>query len=134
MELDSSVEMFNDAPKQALKFPIIQAMMTPLLRLTFGKRKFSDIVSMKRPLKTRLYNLSQNAKFADSSTLSQNVINYLVKCFSNCVAQNKGNAKAIQSNTSALFPVSYKTFPNYFLVDFQFRSSGLGQSVLSIMV
>ena len=67
---------------------------------------------MKRSLTTRLYNLSHNAKFADSSILSQKVINYLVKCFSYVIAQNKGNAKAIKANIACIVPHTFGDHKN----------------------
>ena len=57
---------------------------------------------MKRSLTTRLYNLKQSAKFPDSSTLSTKVINYLVKCFSYAITQNKGNPKEIEKTIKCI--------------------------------
>ena len=60
-------------------------------KVPYPVEKWTDIVHAKRSLTTtRLYNLSQRGKFVNSSTLSQKVINYLVKCFSYSVSQNKG--------------------------------------------
>ena len=62
---------------------------------------------MKRSSTTRLYNLSHNITFAGSSILSQKVTNYLVKCFSYGVAQNKGNPKAIQATINCFVPHAF---------------------------
>ena len=57
-------------------------------KVPYPVEKWTDIVHAKRSLTTRLYNLSQHGKFVNSSTLSQKVINYLVKCFAYSVSQN----------------------------------------------
>ena len=54
-------------------------------KVPYPVEKWTDIVHTKRSLTTRLYNLSQHGKFVNSSTLSQKVINYLVKCFIVCL-------------------------------------------------
>ena len=95
MEPDSAVQMFNDAPKQKAKYSVYTGDDDSTTeahirqKVTYGVEKFSDVVHMKRSLATRLYNLSQHGKFPNSSTLSQKVINYLVKCFSYSIAQKK---------------------------------------------
>ena len=61
---------------------------------------------------TRLYNLSQRGKFVNSSTLSQKVINYLVKCFSYSVSQNKGNPSALQKSFKCILPHSFGNHEN----------------------
>jgi len=115
MEPASAVEMFINAPKQKVKYAFYTGDNDPTTethirqKVSYGDKKFSDIVHFKRSLTTRLYNLSHNAKFADSFILSQKVINYLVKCFSYGVAQNKGNAKAIQAPLTVLFPTLLAT-------------------------
>ena len=67
-------------------------------KVPYPVEKWTDIVHAKRSLTTRLYNLSQRGKFVNSSTLSQKVINYLVKCFTYSVSQNKGNPSALQKS------------------------------------
>ena len=62
---------------------------------------------MKRSLTTRLYNLKQNARFLNSSTLSQKVINYLVKCFSHAITQNKGNSVEIKKTIECIVPHAF---------------------------
>ena len=62
---------------------------------------------MKRSWTTQLCNLSQNAKFADSSILSQKLISYPVKCFSYGVVQNKGNAKEIKATINCSVPHAF---------------------------
>ncbi len=66
--------------------------------------KYLDIIHIKRSLSTCLYNLSQRIKFPKCSTLSQKVINYLVKCFSYSVHQNKDDKPEL-SKSSQLFPM-----------------------------
>lgn len=65
-------------------------------KVPYPVKKWTEIVHAKRSLTTRLYNLSQYGKFVNSSTLLQKVINYLVKCFTYSVSQNKGNPSALQ--------------------------------------
>ena len=69
--------------------------------------KWTDIVHAKKSLTTRLYNLAQRGKFTNSSALSQKVINYLVKCFSYCVTQNKGNPLALQTALKSIVPHAF---------------------------
>ena len=69
--------------------------------------KWTDIVHAKRSLTTRLYNLAQRGKFTNSSALSQKVINYLVKCFSYCVTQNKGNPLALKTVLKSIVPHAF---------------------------
>ena len=57
---------------------------------------------------TRLYNISQHNNFTDCSPLTQKVINYLVKCFSYCVAQNKGNPVELKKSLSQIIPHSFR--------------------------
>ena len=55
----------------------------------------------KRSLTTRLYNLSQ-----------QKVINYLIKCFTYSVSQNKGNPSALQKSLQSILPHSFGNHKN----------------------
>jgi len=99
MEPDAAVELFNRAPTQAVKFSIYtgddgsttEAHIRQ--KVAYRVEKFRYIIHMNRSLTTRLYNLSQNAKFDNCSPLSQKVINHLVKCFSYAISQNKGDSK-----------------------------------------
>ena len=96
MEPDSAAEMFNNAPQENIKFATYTGDDDSTTeahirqKVSYNVEKLSDIVHTKRSLTTRLYNLSQRAKFPNSSVLSQKVINYLVKCFAYGIAQNKG--------------------------------------------
>ena len=60
----------------------------------------------------QILNYTISTKFADSSILSQKVINYLVKCFSYGVAQNKGDAKAIQATINCIVPHAFGDHKN----------------------
>ena len=114
----SAVEMFNNAPKQKVKYAFYTGDDDSTTeahirqKVSYGVEKFSDIIHMKRSLTTRLYNLSHGTKFADSSILSQKVINYLVRCFLYGVAQNKGNAKAIQAAINCIVPHAFGDHKN----------------------
>ena len=110
MEPDAAVEMFNRAPTQGVKFSIYTGDDDSTTeahirqKVAYGFVTFSDIIHMRRSLTTRLYNLSQNAKFHNCSPLSQKVINHLVKCFSYAIAQNKGDSKGIQAALRCIVP------------------------------
>ena len=81
-------------------------------KVPYPVEKWTDIVHAKRSLTTRLYNLSQRGKFVNSSTLSQKVINYLVKCFAYSVSQNKGNPSALQKSLKCILPHSFGNHEN----------------------
>ena len=63
MEPASAVEMFNNAPKQKVKYAFYTGDDDSTTeahirqKVSYGVEKFSDIVHMKRSLTTRLYNL-----------------------------------------------------------------------------
>ena len=113
MEPDSAVEMFNNALKEIVKFSTCTGDDDSTTKahirqkVSYDVEKLSDVVHTKRSLTTRLYNLSQRGKFQNSSVLSQEVINYLVKCFSYGIAQNKGNPKKIQSAIRNVIPHAF---------------------------
>ena len=81
-------------------------------KVPYPVEKWTDIVHAKRSLTTRLYNLSQRGKFVNSSTLSQKVINYLVKCFTYSMSQNKGNPSALQKSLKSILPHSFGDHKN----------------------
>jgi hypothetical protein len=101
--IDSSVacELWNKAPLSNTRYTVHigDDYSTTLCQMhqnvPYCVEKWSDITHTKRSLTTRLYNISEH-KFNNCSTLSQKVINYLTKCFSYCVAQNKGNPVQLQ--------------------------------------
>lgn len=117
MEPDVACELWNAAPKQNLKFStyVGDDDTTTLSHLNqnvpYGVEKWSDIVHAKRSLTTRLYNLSSRCKFPNSSTLSQKVINYLAKCFSYCIAQNK-DVESLQKALKCIVPHAFGDHKN----------------------
>ena len=56
----------------------------------------------KDPLLQSCINVSQRGKFVNSSTLSQKVINFLVKCFTYSASQNKGNPSDFQNSLKSM--------------------------------
>lgn len=98
MEPAVACELWNSAPTENVKFStyVGDDDTTTLCHLSqnvpYGVEKWSDIVHAKRSLTTRLYNIATRCKFENSSTLSQKVINYLGKCFTYSVAQNRDKA------------------------------------------
>ena len=91
LEPDAAVAMFNNAPKQNVKYSVYtgddysttEAHIRQ--KVSYGVEKLSDITTIPT-ITTRSYNLSQLGKFPNSSILSQKVMNYLVKCFSYSIA------------------------------------------------
>ena len=117
MEPSAAVQLFNKAPQQNIKYLYTgddDSTTEAHIRQKVGHNveKLSDIVHMKRSLTTRLYNLRQNGRFPNSSTLSQKVINYLVRCFSYAIAQNKGNQQEIQKAIACIVPHAFGNHTN----------------------
>lgn len=67
--------------------------------------KWSDTVHAKRSFGTSLYTLQKNYK----GTLSNKVINYLLKCFGYALSQNKCNVQGLQKNLRAIVPHTFGT-------------------------
>ena len=113
MEPISAVELFKNAPKHGIKYSTYTGdddSTTELYinqQVLYGVEKFSDIIHIKRSLTTRLYNLSKMAQIKECSTLSSKVIEYLVKCFSIVVAQNKSDLEAMKSSLKCIVPHSF---------------------------
>ena len=113
METDVACDLFKAAPENQVKYSAYigdddSTTLAELVKTTpYKLQKFSDIIHIKRSLSTRLYNLSQRAKFQNCSVLSQKVINYLLKCFSYCVNQNKNDTSALSTAISAIVPHAF---------------------------
>ena len=113
MKPAAAVKLFNDATKQGVKYSNYSGDDDSTTeahirnQVPYAVEKFSDIVHMKRSLTTRIYNLSQNTKFPECSILSQKVIQYLVKCFSYAISQNKGNPKDTQATIKCITPHAF---------------------------
>ena len=109
MEPPAAVELFNNGSKHTVKYSTYtgdkDSTTEAHIRQKVGYmvEKLSDIVHMKRSLTTHPYNL-KNARFPNSSTLSQKVIIYLVKCFSYAMVQNKGNQEEIKKAIECIVP------------------------------
>lgn len=113
MEPAAAVEMFSNAPKHNIKYSVYTGDDDSTTeahirqKVSYKVDKLSDIIHTKRSLTTRLYNLKETARFPNSSTLSKKVINYLVKCFSYAIAQNKGNPQGILSTIKCIVPHAF---------------------------
>lgn len=113
MEPEAAVHLFNDSLKYKAKFSVYtgdeDSTTAAHLRekVPYSVEKWTDTVHAKRSLTTRLMNLSQRSKFTNSSVLSQKVINYLVKCFSYSVSQNKGNPEKLKQSLSSIVPHAF---------------------------
>ena len=118
METEVACELFKEAPKNDVKFSSYvgdddSTTLAELVKQTPYKfKKYSDIIHMKRSLSTRLYNLSQRMKLPNCSILSQKVINYLVKCFSYCIQQNKGNKSELSKSLKSIIPHAFGDHSN----------------------
>jgi hypothetical protein len=76
-------------------------------QVPYGVEKFSVIIHIKRSLSSRLHNLAKMKRFPDCSSLSTKVIDYLVKCFSVAVNQNKGDLKSMQVSLKCIVPHAF---------------------------
>ena len=113
MEPLAAVELSNKATKSNVKLSIYTGNNDSMTeshlkqKVPYDVEKWSDTVHIKRSLTTRLYNLSQRSKFPNSSVLSQKVMNYLVKSFTYCIAQNKGEATNMKSAIQSIVPHAF---------------------------
>jgi hypothetical protein len=109
----SAVELFNNAPKQGVRYSTYTGNDNSTTesylhqQVCYRVEKFSNIIHMKQSLTTRLYNLSKMGKFTDHSPLSSKVIEYLVKCFSIVIGQNKADSKSVQSSMKCNVPHAF---------------------------
>ena len=117
-ETDVACQLFKDAPQAKVKYSsyVGDDDSTTLAELVKQSphelQTFSDIIHIKRSLGTRLYNLSQRMKFPNCSVLSQKVINYLQKCFSYCINQNKDNPSELAKAIKTIIPHAFGTHSN----------------------
>ena len=115
MEASAAAELFTNVTKSKVKFSTCAGdddSTTELhlylkQKVPYGAEKWSNTVDIKRSLTTLLYNLSQQSKFANCSIMSQKVINYLVKCFTYCIAQNKGNHPKMKTGMQNIVPHAF---------------------------
>lgn len=84
MEPQEAVDLFTRSLKSNVKLSVYagddDSTTTAHIKqkVPYPVEKWTDIVHAKRSL-SRLYNLAQRGKFANSSVLSQRVVSYLVK-------------------------------------------------------
>ena len=113
MERVSAVELFNNAPKKGVKYSSYTGDDDSTIesyiyqQVPYEVEKLSDVVHVKRSLTTRLYNLSKMGRFTSCSSLSNKVIEYLVKCFSIVIGQNKGDPVSVQSSMKCIIPRAF---------------------------
>ena len=112
MEPFSAVELFKMVIESKVKFSTYTGDDDSTTEchlkqnVPYGVEKWSDSY-IKRSLTTCLYNLSQRGKFPNSSVLLQKVINYLVKSFTYCVAQNKGDTTNMKNGIESIVPHAF---------------------------
>ncbi|XP_031570272.1 uncharacterized protein LOC116304652 [Actinia tenebrosa] len=113
MEPAAAVHLFTKALKSKVKFSVYTGDKDSTTAAhikengPYPVEKWTDTVHAKRSLTTKLMNLSQRGKFTNSSILSQKVINYLVKCFSYSVSQNKGNPDKLKNSLLSKVPHAF---------------------------
>lgn len=113
MEPQAAIDLFTRSLKSNVKLSVYTGDDDSTTaahikqKVPYPVEKWTDIVHAKRSLSTRLYNLAQRGKFANSSVLSQRVVSYLVKCFSYCITQNKGNPSALQKELKSIVPHAF---------------------------
>ena len=113
MEPQPAVELFNNVTNSNVKLSTYTrdddstTECAIKQNVPYGVEKWSDTVHIKRSLTKRLYNLSQHSKFANSSIVSQKVINYLVKCFTYSIAQNKGDQTNMKAAIKNIVPHAF---------------------------
>ncbi|CAB4021337.1 Hypothetical predicted protein [Paramuricea clavata] len=104
IEPTSAVQLFNNITKHNAKYSTCTGdddSTTECFihaQVPYRVEKFSDIIHIKRSLTSRSHNLAKMKRFPDCSSLSRKVIDYLVKCFSVAVNQNKGDPKSMQAS------------------------------------
>ena len=113
MEPTSAVQLFNNITKHNAKYSTYTGDDDSTTesfihaQVPYGVEKFSDIIHIKRSLTSRLHNLSKMKRFPNCSSLSTKVIDYLVKCFSVAVNQNKGDPKLMQASLKCIVPHAF---------------------------
>jgi hypothetical protein len=104
MEPTSAVQLFNNITKHNAKYSTYTGDDDSTTesfihaQVPYGVEKFSDIIHIKRSLTGRLHNLSKMKRFPNCSSWSTKVTDYLVKCVSVAVNQNKGDPKSMQAS------------------------------------
>jgi len=113
MEQQAAIDLFTRSLKSNVKLSVYtgdddsNTAAHIKQKVPYPVEKWTAIVHAKRSLSTRLYNLAQRGKFANLSALSQRVVSYLVKCFSYCIIQNKGNPSALQKELKSVVPRAF---------------------------
>ena len=113
MESSVACELFQRAPERGIKYDkyVGDDDSTTFAylksKVPYGLEKNSELIHTKRSLNNRLYNLSQRQKLLNSSILSQKVIKYLVKCFSYCIHQHKGQPKELGIAIKGIVPHAF---------------------------
>ena len=118
MEPVAAVDLFTRGQKSNVKLSVYtgddDSTTAAYIRqkVPYAVEKWTEIIHAKRSLTTRLNNLAQRGKFTNSSVLSQKVMNYLVKCFSYSVSQNKGNPLSLQKTLQNIVPHAFSDHTN----------------------
>ena len=113
MARDVACELWSKAPQSGVKFSIYvgdddsTTLADIKSKVPYGVEKWSDVVYAKRSLNSRLFNLKDRFKSSNCSILSQEVMNYLKKCFSYCVSQHAGDSKSLKQRLKSIIPHAF---------------------------
>ncbi|XP_053391808.1 uncharacterized protein LOC128554565 [Mercenaria mercenaria] len=101
IEPDVAVENVTDIESRGVKVGvmIMDDDCTTMAKIKHPVTKWSDLNHTRNHLGNSLYNLQKKHK-----CLSPKVIQFLKKCFSYAVAQNKGNAKGLERSLQQIVP------------------------------
>ena len=104
MEPQAAIDLFTHSLKSNVKLSLYTGDDDSTTaahikqKVPYPVKKWTDIVHAKRSLSTRLYNLAQRGKFANSSVLSQRVVGYLVKCLATALLKTKEIPQPFKKN------------------------------------
>lgn len=114
MEPEVGVRLFNDAPNHGVKYSVFigddDSSTIAKIReeVAYSVEKWSDSTHATRTLVSHLHKIrSEKNNFPGESVLSQKVIDYLQKCFSYCLSQNKGIQKNMRNSLVAIVPHAF---------------------------
>lgn len=114
MEPEVGVGLFNDAPNHGVKYSVFigddDSSTIAKIReeVAYNVDKWSDSTHATRTLVSHLHKIrSEKNNFPGESVLSQKVIDYLQKCFSYCLSQNKGDPEKMRNSLVAIVPHAF---------------------------
>ena len=120
MEPEVGVGLFNGAPNQGVKYSVFigddDSSTIAKIReeVAYTVKKWSDSTHATRTLVSHLHKIrSEKNNFPGESVLSQKVVDYLQKCFSYCLSQNKGDPEKMRNSLVAIVPHAFGDHKKY---------------------